>query len=90
MSLERLACEFWRLSSPYSIEAREEWKDLSTGQKWGIVLSATVQFALLTGALVDIYRRPKDEIRGNKILWTLASFVNFIGPASYFVLGRKR
>ena len=70
--------------------AKKEWKDLSTGQKRGIVLSGTVQFALLTAALVDIYRRPKNGIRGSKILWTLASFVNFIGPVSYFVFGRKR
>ena len=70
--------------------AKKEWNDLSTGQKRGLVLSGTLQFVLLMAALVDIYRRPKDGIRGGKILWTLASFVNFIGPASYFVFGRKR
>ena len=70
--------------------AKKEWKDLSAGQKRGIVLSGTVQFVLMAAALVDIYRRPKEEIRGNKILWTLASFVNFVGPISYFLFGRKR
>lgn len=70
--------------------AKKEWKDLSAGQKRGIVLSGTAQFVLLAAALLDIYRRPKEGIRGNKALWTLASFVNFVGPISYFLFGRKR
>ena len=39
---------------------------------------------------MDIYRRLAGEIRGNKELWTAAAFVNFVGPISYFVFGRKR
>lgn len=70
--------------------AKKEWKDLSTGQKRGIVLSGAVQFLLLAAALVDIYRRPKEEVRGNKLVWTLASFVNFVGPIAYFLFGRRR
>ena len=69
--------------------AKKEWKDLSTRQKRGIVLSGTVQSLLMAAALVDIYRRPSDEVRGNKALWTLASFVNFVGPISYFLFGRR-
>jgi hypothetical protein len=45
---------------------------------------------LLIAALIDIRRRPAKQIRGNKLLWTAAVFVNFIGPISYFVFGRKR
>ena len=70
--------------------AKKEWKDLSARQKRGIVLSGTVQFALMAAALLDIYRRPEEEIRGNKVLWALASFVNFVGPISYFLFGRRR
>ena len=70
--------------------AKKEWSDLSTGQKRGIVLSGIVQITLLAAALADIYRRPKAKIRGNKLLWTLASFVNFVGPLSYFLFGRRR
>lgn len=69
---------------------KKQWKDLSAGQKRRILLSGTVQVALLIAALTDIYRRPGEEIRGSKLLWTLASFVNFVGPISYFVFGRKR
>ena len=70
--------------------AKKEWKDLSPSQKRGIVLVGTVQIGLLLAALVDIYRRPKEEIRGKKLWWTLAAFVNFVGPVSYFLFGRKR
>jgi hypothetical protein len=70
--------------------AKKKWKDLSASQKWGIVLSGTVQVALLVAALLDIYRRPPEEIRGSKKLWTLVAFVNFVGPIAYFLFGRRR
>lgn len=70
--------------------AKKEWKDLSTRQKRGIVLGGTLQMGLLLAALMDIYRRPEEEIQGKKWLWTLAAFVNFVGPISYFLIGRKR
>lgn len=70
--------------------ASKRWSELSDRQKRGIILSSTVQIGLLLAALVDIRRRPAEEIRGNKWVWTAASFVNFIGPISYFVFGRKR
>jgi hypothetical protein len=70
--------------------ANKRWSELTTAQKRGIVLSGTVQIALLAAALVDIYRRPPREIRGNKLLWTLVSFVNFAGPLTYFFFGRRR
>jgi len=54
------------------------------------MLSGTVQVALLIAALADIWRRPEEEIRGDKRLWAAVSFVNFIGPISYFVFGRRR
>lgn len=70
--------------------ARKQWKDLSAGQRWGVVLSGAVQLALLATALLDIYRRPAEEIRGSKRVWALVSFVNFVGPVAYFLFGRRR
>ena len=69
--------------------ANKRWSELSTRQQRGIMLSGTVQIALLIAALADIWRRPEEEIRGDKRLWTAVSFVNFIGPISYFVFGRR-
>ena len=41
-------------------------------------------------ALIDIKRRPAEEIRGPKAMWRAAMAVNLIGPVSYFVVGRRR
>ena len=70
--------------------ANKKWSELSTGQRRGIMISGIVQVTLLIAALADIWRRPKEEIRGDKRLWTAVSFVNFIGPISYFLFGRRR
>jgi hypothetical protein len=73
-----------------STMTKKGWKDLNPTEKRGIVVGGTVEVSLLLAALLDIYRRPKEQIRGNKLLWTLASFVNFVGPLSYFLFGRRR
>ncbi|HKH36699.1 MAG TPA: PLD nuclease N-terminal domain-containing protein [Rubrobacter sp.] len=70
--------------------ARKKWSDLSAGQKRGIALSGAVQIGLLIAALIDIHRRPVKQIRGSKWAWTVVSFINFVGPVSYFAFGRRR
>jgi hypothetical protein len=48
---------------------------------------------LKTAALVDLRRRPEEEVRGPKKVWGLAiTFVNAAGavPAAYFLLGRRK
>jgi hypothetical protein len=69
---------------------RKRWGDLTTGQRTAIQIGAAVQFSLLFAALWDMWRRPAEEIRGDRRWWTLASFVNFVGPLAYFLFGRKR
>jgi hypothetical protein len=68
---------------------KKGWEDLSGVQKGTIVLSGVVQLGLLATALLDIYRRPAEEIRGGKRLWTVAVFINYVGPISYFLFGRR-
>jgi hypothetical protein len=70
--------------------ARKKWSNLSAGQKRGIALSGAVQIGLLIAALLDIHRRPVEQVRGSKWVWTAVSFINFAGPISYFAFGRKR
>ena len=69
---------------------RRTWRDMSPLQRAATMALGAVQIALLAAALVDIRRRPRDEIRGPKPLWTALSFINFAGPIAYFTLGRKR
>ncbi|MFN8453955.1 MAG: PLD nuclease N-terminal domain-containing protein [Anaerolineae bacterium] len=59
-------------------------------QKVAIILLGTLQFALLVAAWWDIRRRPAAEINGSKVLWTLVSLINFVGPLAYFIVGRKK
>lgn len=68
----------------------KRWADLSNGQRIAIILIGMTQITLLISALVDLRRRPASEINGDKRLWTLISFINFVGPLSYFLFGRKR
>ena len=68
----------------------KQWQDLTDRQKRGIVVLGLLQLALLAAALIDIRRRPAEEINGSKRLWTMVVFINGIGPIAYFVFGRKR
>ena len=69
---------------------RKRWSDPSPVQRGAVALSVTIQLGLLVAALLDIYRRPAAEIRGNKRLWVAVAFINFFGPISYFLFGRER
>ena len=68
---------------------RRQWKDFSPAAKAGAILAGIIQISLLVSALADIRRRPADQVRGPKWAWAMASFINFVGPISYFLFGRK-
>lgn len=70
--------------------SKKRWEDLTVQQQRAIVILGVVQLSLLVAALVDIWRRPEEEIQGSRVTWTLVSFINFFGPVSYFLFGRKR
>jgi hypothetical protein len=70
-----------------------KWKDLSTRTRGLIIGAAVAEGALKTAALVDIARRPADQIRGSKWVWVpVVVLVNSLGgaPLAYFVYGRRR
>lgn len=69
---------------------QKKWSDFTSGQQTAIQLGAFLQITLLVAALWDMWRRPVDEIRGDRRLWTVVSFLNFVGPIAYFLFGRKR
>lgn len=69
---------------------RKSWRDMTRGQRIGMVLTGAVQMALLVAAQRSISKTPDSQIRGKKALWRAASFINFFGPVSYFVFGRRR
>ena len=79
---------------PTLVQGRN-WDELSPRGKVLMILRVIVQIilgiaqlTLLVAALRDIRRRPADQIRGSKRLWTMISFVNWVGPIAYFKFGR--
>ena len=72
---------------------QRRWSDLSEGTRRLIILTAVAESILKGAALIDIKRRPADQIRGPKWLWVpVVAVVNSLGivPMSYFVFGRRR
>jgi hypothetical protein len=73
-----------------SRNSKKQWSDLSAEQRAAIVGAGAIQLALHGAALIDLRRRPGDQVNGRKALWVAVSFVNFIGPLAYFAFGRRR
>ncbi|MCS6881341.1 MAG: PLD nuclease N-terminal domain-containing protein [Oscillochloridaceae bacterium] len=69
---------------------RKRWSELSPTTRRLILVLGSIQVSLLAAALVDIVRRPQEQIRGNKWLWAGVSFISFVGPIAYFLFGRER
>lgn len=64
-------------------------RELSAGQKRGLIVLAACELCLKIAAGIDIWRRPADRIKGPKAAWMAALAVNFFGPAAYFAFGRR-
>jgi hypothetical protein len=69
---------------------RKRWSDFSPRQQRAIVLGAAAELVMTTLALRDLARRPARQVRGWKLLWVLACFVQPAGPVLYFLVGRRR
>jgi hypothetical protein len=72
---------------------RRRWGELSRGTRRLLVIGAIGEGLLKAAALIDLKRRPADQVRGRKWLWaTVVMVANSAGlvPICYFVLGRRR
>jgi len=55
------------------------------------VVVGFTQVFLLVAALIDLRKRSPQEITGgDKRIWSVVVFINYIGPIAYFLFGRKR
>lgn len=68
----------------------KRWSELSRRQRSFIAGATTVQLSLSAAALVDLQRRPSEQVKGPKRLWRMLAFVNFVGPIAYFLFGRRK
>ncbi|GAA4606255.1 hypothetical protein BJY16_005735 [Actinoplanes octamycinicus] len=68
----------------------KRWQDLSRGQQRVIVGVAAVEAALKVAMLLDLKRRPGDQVRGPKWVWASTALVNTGGlvQGAYFLFGR--
>lgn len=71
-------------------DKKVSWNALSPPQRATAVGAGLLQISLTIAALRDLRRRPAEQVKGRKSLWVAASFVNFVGPLSYFAFGRRR
>ena len=69
---------------------KKKWSELSWRSRRLIAVAGIVEVALLVATLIDLKRRPADEIKGSKRMWTALAFVNIVGPIAYFTFGRRR
>lgn len=67
----------------------KSWHDMTPAQRVGVVALGVVQVSLLVAALYDLRRRPEEQLRGSKKLWTGLVFIDYLGPIAYFLYGRK-
>lgn len=72
---------------------KKRWNDLSPRTRELIVVGATVETILKLVALVDLKRRPADEVKGSKLRWAVAIVLANSGglvPVVYLLWGRNR
>ena len=55
-----------------------------------MVVGGIAELIMTTIALRDLKRRPPGAVRGWKVLWMLACFVQPVGPILYLLVGRRR
>ena len=73
--------------------AARQWSDLDERTRKLIISVAVVEGILKLAALIDIKRRPANQIRGPKWLWaSVVAVVSSAGvlPISYFIFGRRQ
>lgn len=73
-------------------QSRKKWDDLHPALRTAIKLGALADVVLKVYALVDVAKRPEEEINGSKEAWVPALvLVNSVGllPCAYLRWGRR-
>ena len=71
----------------------KKWSELSQGAKRFLLIGGAFEAVLKIAALIDLRRRPADQVRGSKRRWATAIvLINSVGavPIAYFIRGRTR
>jgi|1186.fasta_scaffold1039711_2 hypothetical protein len=70
----------------------KRWSDLTTRQRTFLVVVAAVETVLKIVMLIDLRKRPAEQVRGPKGLWAATALLGTAGlaPLTYLVFGRRR
>lgn len=72
------------------MSAKKKWSDMSSKQRRMVSAAGAVQIGLMAAMNRDLSRRSDAELRGPRLLWRAASFMNYVGPVAYFLFGRRK
>jgi hypothetical protein len=70
-------------------KGKKQWSDLTSAQRKTAIVGGALELVLTVFATRDLRRRPADQIRGAKALWTLSFAVQPVGPIAYLLVGRR-
>lgn len=70
--------------------SRRDMSEVSKPVRIGTIVAGLVQVAFAALAFWDLANRPAKAVNGPKVAWIPVIFVNWIGPAAYFLFGQKR
>jgi len=71
-------------------KSRKHWRDMSSGQQTLVLVGASIELALTATAAVDLWRRPRADVRGPKLLWAVCLVIQPFGPIAYLTAGARR
>jgi hypothetical protein len=69
--------------------AKRKWSELSARQRRTIRVAGALEAVTTVAAMLDLARRPANEVRGPKGAWLLACLIQPVGPVVYFTAGRR-
>jgi hypothetical protein len=69
--------------------AKKKWSELSAFQRRVICAAGAAETVMTGAALLDLSRRKGIAVRGPKLAWVLAFFVQPVGPIAYFAWGKR-
>jgi len=67
----------------------KRWSDLTDTQRRLVVAGGLVELVVTSVAARDLARRPRNDVRGSKVLWAAAFAVQPVGPLAYLLVGRR-
>ena len=69
------------------MSSNRRWSEMGPGQRAAVLIVGGVELVLTVTALVDLIRRPADQVRGDKQLWALGVLVQPVGPIASLAWG---